>query len=94
MHFNARIDNVYNAGNSLKALATVTVCNCFTIHKIMVGSRDGSLSVAMPFEKYVDANGITVYRDIVHPVSAEARREIEKAVLAAYCERTGEAAPA
>ena len=38
----------------------------------------------MPFESYKDAEGNEQRRDVFHPITSEARRAMEAAVLTAY----------
>jgi stage V sporulation protein G len=68
--------------NKLKALVSVTIDNDFAVHDIKVIDGTERLFVAMPSRK--DENG--VFRDIAHPITAEARRALEQGILAAYHE--------
>lgn len=67
-------------GSRLKALVSITIDDCFAVHDIKVVAGDNRVFVAMPSRK--DENGI--FRDIVHPIGAEARENIEKQILDAY----------
>ena len=64
----------------LKGVISVTFDNAFAVHDIKVVQGEDRLFVAMPSRK--DENG--VFRDIVHPISQEARDVIESAILSAY----------
>lgn len=64
----------------LKALISITIDDCLAIHDIKVVSGDNRVFVAMPSRK--DESGI--FRDIVHPIGAETRQEIEGQILDAY----------
>lgn len=64
----------------LKALISITIDDCLAIHDIKVVSGDNRVFVAMPSRK--DENGI--FRDIVHPIGAETRQEVEGQILDAY----------
>ena len=66
--------------NRLKAIISVTIDNCLAVHDIKVVEGDDRLFVAMPSRK--DENGI--FRDIVHPIDADARKEIEDDILREY----------
>ena len=68
------------AANRLKAVISVTIDNCLAVHDIKVIEGDDRLFVAMPSRK--DENGI--FRDIVHPIDAEARKEIEDEIINEY----------
>lgn len=64
----------------LKAVVSVTVDNTLAVHDIKVVQGDDRLFVAMPSRR--DENG--VYRDIVHPISAQGRSYFEEAILEQY----------
>ena len=64
----------------LRAVVSVTIDEMFAVHDIKVVQGDERLFVAMPSRK--DENG--VFRDIVHPISASARKLFEETILEAY----------
>ena len=64
----------------LRAVISITIDNMLAVHDIKVVQGDERLFVAMPSRK--DENG--VFRDIVHPISPEARKLVEDEILAAY----------
>ncbi|MBQ4312516.1 MAG: septation regulator SpoVG [Oscillospiraceae bacterium] len=64
----------------LRAIISITLDNMLAVHDIKVVQGDERLFVAMPSRK--DENGI--FRDIVHPISLEARQQIETEILDAY----------
>ena len=64
----------------LRAVVSVTIGDELAIHDIKVIEGPQRLFVAMPSRR--EAGG--VFRDIAHPISAAARRQLEDAVLAAY----------
>lgn len=66
----------------LKALVSITVDGDLAVHDIKVIEGPERLFVAMPSRK--DENG--VFRDIVHPITPEARQVIEQKILTAYQE--------
>lgn len=66
----------------LKALVSITVDHDLAVHDIKVIEGPERLFVAMPSRK--DDNG--TFRDIAHPITPEARSEIENSILAAYHE--------
>ena len=66
----------------LRAVISITVDNMLAVHDIKVVQGDERLFVAMPSRK--DENGI--FRDIVHPISPEARQLLESSIIAAYQE--------
>lgn len=67
----------------LRAIVSITLDQMLAVHDIKVVQGESRLFVAMPSRK--DENGI--FRDIVHPISAQAREYLEKQILAAYQEQ-------
>ncbi|MGE5585295.1 MAG: septation regulator SpoVG [Bacillota bacterium] len=63
-----------------KAIASITFDDAFVVKELKVVEGPTGLFVSMPSRK-VGANG---YKDIAHPITAQARAEIHKAVMSAY----------
>jgi len=68
-----------NSGNRMKAVAQVTFDNEFVVHEIKVIDGPNGLFMAMPRR---ERNG--KFNDIAHPINAETREKIQKAILDAY----------
>ncbi len=64
----------------LRAIVSITLEDILAVHDIKIVQGDERLFVAMPSRK--DDNG--VFRDIVHPISPNARKTIESEILDAY----------
>ena len=64
-----------NTDSRLKAVASITIDNCFAIHELRVIEGKEGLFVAMP-----------TFKDIAHPINAETRKLIEDFVVAKYQE--------
>jgi len=64
----------------LRAVVSVTLNDLVAVHDIKVVQGDDRLFVAMPSRK--DEGG--VFRDIVHPITASARKMFEEEILSAY----------
>lgn len=64
----------------LRAVVSLTIDNAVAVHDIKVIQGDERLFVAMPSRR--DETG--AFRDIVHPISPEARQMIESEILNAY----------
>ena len=64
----------------LKALVSITIDNDFAVHDIKVIAASGRLFVAMPSRK--DEKG--VFRDIAHPITGNARQDLESGIIDAY----------
>ncbi len=74
-----RIRKIYSE-NRLRALVSITVDYDLAVHDIKVIEGPERLFVAMPSRK--DENG--AFRDISHPITPQARKQLEDAVLCAY----------
>lgn len=80
----ARIDKLIDVEQSkVKAIASVNIGNAFAVHGIRVIESDKGLFVSMPSNSY-QKNGKTEYNEIFHPVTKEARTELESHVIEAY----------
>jgi stage V sporulation protein G len=74
-----RIRKIYE-NERLRALVSVTIDHDLAVHDLKVISGPERLFVAMPSRK--DESGI--FRDIVHPISPDARKLVEDQILDAY----------
>ena len=74
-----KVRRLMNDGR-LKAIISMTLDDIIAIHDIKVVQGDGKLFVAMPSRK--DESGS--FRDVVHPISAEGRKQIEDMIIDAY----------
>jgi stage V sporulation protein G len=83
MKFRAKINKTISKGN-VKASADVVIDDAFAVHNVLIMEGKNGLSVVMPGEKKQDKDGNIKYEDIAHPIKAETRRELDKAVLEAY----------
>lgn len=64
----------------LKAYVTITLEDCFVVRDLKIIKGNEGLFVAMPSKKRKDGQ----FKDIAHPLNAETRADIEKAVFDAY----------
>lgn len=77
-----RVRKVTGPESKLKAFCSVVFDEMFVVHELRVVEGANGLFVAMPRRK----NGEGEYRDLAHPITAEARALIQNAVLAAFNE--------
>ena len=77
MKYQVKIRKVFDTDKPVKALASVTIENKIAIHGVRVDETEKGRFVAMPFSTSKDKDGNEIRRDVVHPISAEARKEIE-----------------
>lgn len=86
----ARIDRLVDYENSkVKAIASVNIGGAFAIHGLRVIDSQKGLFVQMPQNSF-QKDGKTEYSDIFHPVTADARSELNSKVLEAYEQKLDE----
>ena len=78
----ARIDRLVDYENSkVKAVASANIGGAFAIHGLRVIDSQKGLFVQIPQNSF-QRGGKTEYSDIFHPITAEARSELNTKVLA------------
>ena len=85
-----RIRLVKKDDGKLKAVASITIDECFVVHDIKVIEGSEGPVISMPSRKTPDGE----YKDIVHPINTETREMIRDAVLEAYKKAEQEAVEA
>ena len=73
----------------LKAVVSVTLEQAVAIHDIKIIHAKDKLFVVMPSKKMQDGT----YRDIVHPITAQFREQLEGALIAKYEEHLRDGEP-
>ena len=66
--------------NRLRALVSLTLAGDFAVHDIKIIDGPERLFVAMPSRRDEQGN----FRDICHPITAQARQLLEQEILTAY----------
>lgn len=74
-----RIRKIETEGK-MKAVVSVTFDNEFVVHDIKIIESQNGLFMAMPSRKTPDGE----FRDIAHPINAQAREKLQSAILANY----------
>ena len=72
-----RVSLVQKDEGKLKAVASVTIDDCFVVHDVKILEGTDDFFIAMPSKKTPDGE----YKDIVHPLNTETREMLKKAVL-------------
>ncbi|MFW5838319.1 MAG: septation regulator SpoVG [Bacillota bacterium] len=70
----------FNGENRLKAIAAITIDDCFVVHELRVIDGKDGLFVAMPSRKMPNGE----FKDVAHPINQETRNLIEGIVIDAY----------
>lgn len=72
-----KIRKVFSNDGPMKAVVSVTFDDALALHDIKVINTRDKYFIVMPSRKNPDGT----FRDIVHPINSEFRRELEDAVL-------------
>ena len=75
-----KIRKVFSDDGPMKAIASVTFDDQLAVHDVKVIHARDKFFIVMPSRKNPDGT----YRDIVHPINADFRYELESTVLEAY----------
>mgnify|MGYP004474558893 FL=1 len=75
-----RIRLVDKEDSKLKAVASITIDDCFVVHDIKVIEGKEGYFISMPSKKTPDGE----FKDIVHPINTETREAISAQVIEAY----------
>lgn len=92
MTFDVKIHKLIDNGLPLKATATVTMDGGYAVHNVRVIKTDKGTFMGMPFESYKDKDGNEKRKDVFHPITSDARKAMEDAVIAAYEAKVSEQA--
>ena len=84
MQFDVRIHRVFDNAGAMKAVGSVSFDGMFVVHGIKVIETEKGRFVAMPSEVHTDKDGNEIRRDVFHPFSSSAGKELEEAVFAKY----------
>ena len=75
-----KVKKIEKENSRMKGIASILLDDMIAIHDIRIISGDNGLFVAMPSRKTATGD----YRDIVHPISQEARDIVESAIIEEY----------
>ena len=70
----------FDGPNRLKAIAAITIDDCFVVHELRIIDGKAGLFVAMPSRKMPNGE----FKDVAHPINQETRNMIERIVIEAY----------
>ena len=75
-----RIRLVTKDDSKLKAVASITIDDCFVVHDIKIIEGKEGYFISMPSRKTPDGE----YKDIVHPINTPTREQIREAIMVEY----------
>jgi stage V sporulation protein G len=75
-----RVRIIKKDDSKLRAVASITLDDCFVVHDIKVIEGNEGFFIAMPSRKTGDGE----YKDVAHPIKTETREEIIKVILNAF----------
>lgn len=82
-----RVRLFQNDDSKLKAVASITIDECFVVHDIKVLEGNQGNYVRMPSRKTADGES----KDVAHPINTPTREMISKAVLDKFEEEKAKA---
>ena len=75
------VKKIKTEGNfRVKGIASITIDDSFVVHDIKILESEKGLFVAMPSRRLPSGE----FKDIAHPINAEARELMQKAILSEY----------
>ena len=77
---NVRVRVVEKENSKMRGFASVTIDDQFVVHDIRILEGDNGLFLAMPSKQIAPGE----YRDIAHPINADARKLFTDAILTEY----------
>lgn len=77
---NVRVHLVQKEDSKLKAVASITIDDCFVIHDLKVIEGNEGYFVAMPSRKTSDGG----YKDLAHPINTETRQTLIDTIIEAF----------
>lgn len=80
MNIRVKVNKILGQEGKVRAIVSVTLDDAFTIHGIKVIQTEKGRFLAMPNQSWKPKDGETRYQDIFHPITSEARRQLEQAV--------------
>ena len=75
-----RVRLVKKDEGKLKAVASVTIDDCFVVHDVKILEGTDDFFIAMPSKKATDGE----YRDIAHPINSKTREDLQNLILSRY----------
>ncbi|MFI3164438.1 MAG: septation regulator SpoVG [Bacillota bacterium] len=75
-----RVRLVKKDESKLKAVASITIDDCFVVHDIKIIQGTESPFIAMPSRKTQEGE----YKDVAHPIATSTRELLSKVVLDEY----------
>ena len=82
-----RVRLIKKEDTKLRAVASITLDNCFVVHDVKVIEGSDGCFIAMPSKKTPEGE----YKDVVHPLNSETRDMLSKSVLEEYAKAKAEA---
>lgn len=75
-----KIKKIEKEDSKLKGVCSIIIDDNLAIHDIKIVEGTKGLFIAMPSKKNLNGE----YKDIIHPINAETRKEIENKILDKY----------
>ena len=82
-----RVRIIKKDDSKLKAVASMTIDDCFVVHDIKIIEGEKGEFIAMPSRKNAEGE----YRDVAHPINSETRTQLQEMIMEKYREEIAEA---
>lgn len=66
--------------NRMKAVASITIDDCFVVNDIKVLEGENGLYISMPSRKTLNGD----FKDVAHPINSETRNLIQESIINKY----------
>ncbi len=90
MNIKIEIRKILKGDKPTKAFANVVIDDSVVIHGVGVVENEKGRFMSMPTTKWTNMKGEEITRNVCHPITASARKEIEEALFKAYEEKLAE----
>ena len=87
MEIKAKLVRTFDTGK-IKATFDVTLDDKFVIHGVKLIHGDKGDFISMPYESWTNKSGQTQHSDVAHPLDAQTRSALHRAVSDAYYDHT------
>lgn len=84
MKTSVKIHKVFEPENKIRAVASITLDDMFVVHGVRLVQSGNSKFITMPCDVWQNKQGETMRKDVFHPISTEARKQLEDAVFNEY----------
>ena len=90
MNLKVKIKTILDGEKPVKAFASVVIDDAVVIHDIAIIETEKGRHISMPRSQWKNKDCEERQKDICHPISSSARKELEEALFSAYEQKINE----